>query len=531
MKFIRFFAAILIVVSGFIFPTFACHRDDCPHSTTDTGVHWQRSLRFSFGEQEFNLLKNHQAMSRRAAEREKEEGIDFLNIALGNIQFVYEDGHSFKTSPPFEIRVLDETEVNNPFFSNLSVGQPTRYPYVKFLKRELTEGKFKTAEKFIDFLSNIGISNYTQEIEKLNNAKNEIIIEFSKSTGKRKRKKSDEEKIEIYNNFKNNLENNKIKSAKINLQEIKSQYSLEDELNENIKTYFKTYKHLKRKIKGDIETFIKNSQCQLMARRLFGLDTWEQKIANLEKQHSPQTYIQLIQSLVEEGQSALQEEEDVLNSTPLNSAWRRLRAPVRDFLPTIYLPFNRKQMLIELAANTEVSHLQHSEQLLIHSVNSNFPYIQEELTHFLTRKKIINTKIFGAFFNLFSTRDMCERCAVCLTIDHAHTHGIASKLKEFIHTFNKEDSIGDPFVVYTISSRIPYGTPIGSDRINSREELKSIDAYSDQERGRNVKGLSEAHISIQSALYPYSCGEGEYTEDEIISLNNSLMIDDSIMEQ
>jgi hypothetical protein len=528
MKFIRFFVAILIVKTQLVLSTFACHRDDCPHSPTDTGIHWQRSLRFSFRGQEFNLLKNHQTMSRKAEEREKEEGINFLNIALGNIQFVYEDGESFRTSPPFEIRSLDENDDFNPFFSNLSIEQPTQYSYVKFLKGKLAEGKFKTVEKFIDFLGNMSLSNYTQEIEQLNLEKGEIISEFSRST--RKRKKSDEEKMELYNNFKDNIERNKIKSAKAVLGKIMHGYPLRDEVNQKIDIYFQTYKNLRRRIKGDIQTYVKDAQCQLMGRRLFGLDTWEQKIANLEKQHSPQTYIQLIENLVGEGERALQDEEEILDLTPLNSAWRRLRAPARDFLSTTYLPFNRKQMLIDLAANLEESHLQHSEQLLIHCANSNFPLLQEDLTSFLTRKGIKNTKIYGAFFNLFSTRDMCERCAICLTIDHAHTHGIASKLREFIQNFNNEDLVNDPFVVYAVSSRVPYGTPMGPDRINSREELKGIDVYSDQEKGRNVMTLSEAHISIQSALYPYPQVGGEYTEDEVIRLNNSLTSGDS-MEQ
>ena len=207
MKFVRFFTFVLVIIVGGSPLSFACHRDDCPHSTTDTGIHWNRSLRFSFGDKEFNLLKSHQTMSRRAEEVETDEGIDYLNIALGNIQVVYEDGDSFKTSPPFEIRALDAEDHNNPFFSNLGIGQTTHHSFVKFSKIKLNEGRHKTAKELIHSLKKIPLDDYSNEENKLIEKRNEIVIKIEELSNpkKRKRKREEEKKQIVYNDFSKNI--------------------------------------------------------------------------------------------------------------------------------------------------------------------------------------------------------------------------------------------------------------------------------------------------------------------------------------
>ena len=529
MKFLKLFTAILIIMSQLNVSSFACHRDDCPHSLTDTGVHWQRSLRFSFRNQEFNLSRHHENMSKRAEEREKEEE-SYLNIALGNIQFVYEDGDSYRTSLPFEVRALDEENIPNPFFSNLSANQPSQYSYVKFPQGKLFEIQYELAEKFISTLGKMSLSQYIQEIDKANNLRKSIIesINGSKKT-KKKRKKSSVDKQDLYIDFMSRLEKNKIKTAKSLFDNIMEKFPLSNEINEQISIYFRDYKNLKKKIQEDITTHVSAHQTQLVAKMLFGEDVWKQKIVALEKPHSPQAYLKLLQNLVEEGEAILKKEETVLDKTPLNFAWRRIQAPQKDFHQNVYLPFNRNQMIKDLEEDIKESHLQHSEQLLIHYINTNFINIKKEIMNFFERKNIKSTKIYGAFLNLFSTRDMCERCAVCLTIDHAHKNGIASKLTEFIYSYNGDDAAIDPFVVYTVSSRVPYSTPAGGlEKFDSRGGLKSVDAYSNQERGRNVLSLSKAHLSIQSFLY--SQGEGEFTEDQLNNLNSSFTDVDAMVE-
>ncbi|MDP3444328.1 MAG: hypothetical protein Q8T08_15835, partial [Ignavibacteria bacterium] len=248
MKFLKFFTAILIIVSQLSVSSFACHRDDCPHSLTDTGVHWQRSLRFSFQNQEFNLSRHHENMSKRAEEREKEEE-SYLNIALGNIQFVYKDGDSFRTSLPFEVRALDEGSTSNPFFSNLSANQPSRYSYVKFPHGKLSEIQYELAEKFINILGKLSLSKYSQEIDKINNSKNSIIESINGSKIiKRKRRRSNIDKKELYINFMSSLGKNQIKSAKGFFNGITNDFPLNKEVNEQIITYFQDYKNLKKKI-------------------------------------------------------------------------------------------------------------------------------------------------------------------------------------------------------------------------------------------------------------------------------------------
>lgn len=520
MKFVRFFTFVLVIIVGGSPLSFACHRDDCPHSTTDTGIHWNRSLRFSFGDKEFNLLKSHQTMSRRAEEVETDEGIDYLNIALGNIQVVYEDGDSFKTSPPFEIRALDAEDHNNPFFSNLGIGQTTHHSFVKFSKIKLNEGRHKTAKELIHSLKKIPLDDYSNEENKLIEKRNEIVIKIEELSNpkKRKRKREEEKKKIVYNDFSKNIIENKVKTAKKVLEQITKDFPLEGETLEDIKAYFQEYKELKRKIKEGIEIYIKDHRNQIMANILFGLEEWTQKSKDLEKPHSPGNYIRLIENVIVACEQKLEEEEEDLNTNPVSFAWRRLQALKTDFTDNTNLPFNRDRMFMDLKT-TETSHLQHSEQLLIYHLNTNFTDIEKEFEQFLTNKRIGRAKIHGAFFNLFSTRDMCERCAVCLTIDHAHKNGLGAKITNFIQKHNKEPECA-PFVVYAVSSRVPYSTPMGVDRINSRDGVKSVDSYSNYEKGRNVISLSKAHISIQSYFFSHMSAK-EITEDDINSINES----------
>ncbi|MBX9786566.1 MAG: hypothetical protein K2Y08_04440 [Alphaproteobacteria bacterium] len=518
MKFIKFFAVTCIIISGLIPSSFGCHRDDCPHSTTDTGIHWNRSLRFSFRDKEFNLLKNHQTMSRRAEEKEIQEGIDYLNIALGNIQFVYEDGGLLKTSPPFEIRALDEEGNKNPFFSNLGVEQATSNPFIKSLKVMLDNRKYKTAEDLLHSLKEIPLEEYNNKKNELIVKREELISRIKELTNLRKRQRDEKLQQSLYDNFMKKIKRNRVKSAKKLLKKITNAFPLEEEILQNIHIYFQEYKELKSKIRESIKKYVNNLRNNVMANRLLGEAIWSNKSEELRKQHSPESYIKLLQSLSVDFEQKLKEEEAVLNTNHVNFAWRRLQAPPRDFAEDTHLPFNRDQMLMDL--NTmEVSHFQHSEQLLMYHLKTNFNEIAEELKQFLIRKCIGHTKIQGAFFNLFSTRDMCERCAVCLTIDHAHTNGIAAKLTKFIQNHNEEPGF-DPFIVYSVSSRIPYSTPMGTERINSRELTKSVDSYSNHENGRDVTSLSKAHISIQSHFYSHTEGK-EYTEDEINKINES----------
>ncbi|MBX9621596.1 MAG: hypothetical protein K2X28_06190 [Alphaproteobacteria bacterium] len=516
MKFIKFFAVTGIIISGFISSSFGCHRDDCPHSTTDTGIHWNRSLRFSFRDKEFNLLKSHQTMSRRAEEKEIQENIDYLNIALGNIQFVYEDAGCLKTSPPFEIRALDEEGNRNPFFSNLALEQVTTNSFVKFLKVNLNNGKYKTAEELLYSLKEIPLEGYNNKKDELLAKREELISKIKELTNPRKRQRDEKIKQALYNNFIEKIKRNKIKNAKKLLRRINNEFPLEEENFQNIHTYFQEYKELKERIKESIKIYTNNFRNNVMANRLFGGVVWSNKSEELKRRHSPRGYIKLLQDLTADCEQKLKEEEDILNANHVGFAWRRLQAPSRDFAEDTQLPFTRNQMLIDLRTE-EVSHFQHSEQLLMYHLDTNFNEIAEELKQFLIRKHIGHTKIHGAFFNLFSTRDMCERCAVCLTIDHAHKDGISAKLTKFIYDHNNESGF-DPFIVYSVSSRIPYSTPMGAERINSRDLTKSVDSYSNHEKGRNVASLSKAHISIQSHFYPHTGGK-EYTEDEINKTN------------
>lgn len=518
MKFTKFFAVICIIISGFVPSSFGCHRDDCPHSTTDTGIHWNRSLRFSFRDKEFNLFKSHQTLSRRAEEKEVQENIDYLNIALGNIQFVYEHGGLLKTSPPFEIRALDEEGNKSPFFSNLSVEQVTSNPFVKSFKVMLNNGKYKTAEELLLSLKEIPLEEYNNKKDELIAKREELISRIKELTNPRKRQRDEKLKQALYDSFMKKIKRNRVKSAKKLLEKITNKFPLEEEVLQNVHTYFQEYKGLKERIKESIKIYINNFRNNVMANRLFGEVVWSNKSEDLKKQHSPESYIKLLQSLSVDFEQKLKEEEAILNTNHVNFAWRRLQAPSRDFTEETQLPFNRNQMLIDL--NTmEVSYLQHSEQLLMYHLKTNFNEIAEELKQFLIRKHIGHTKIHGAFFNLFSTRDMCERCAVCLTVDHAHKDGIAAKLTKFIHGHNEESGF-DPFIVYSVSSRIPYSTPMGAGRINSRDLTKGVDSYSNHEKGREVTSLSKAHISIQSHFYPHTEGK-EYTEDEINKINES----------
>lgn len=400
MKFTKFFAVICIIISGFVSPSFGCHRDDCPHSTTDTGIHWNRSLRFSFRDREFNLLKSHQTMSRRAEEKEIQENIDYLNIALGNIQFVYEDSGFLRTSPPFEIRALDEEGNKNPFFSNLGVEQATSNPFVKSLKVMLDNGKYKTAEELLYSLKEIPLEEYNNKKNELIIKREELILRIKELTNPRKRQRDEKLKQALYDNFMKKIKRNRVKSAKKLLEKITNEFPLEEEVLQNVHAYFHEYKELKERIKESIKIYTNNFRNNVMANRLFGGVVWSNKSEDLKKQHSPESYIKLLQSLSLDFEQKLKEEEAILNANHVNFAWRRLQAPSRDFTEETQLPFNRNQMLMELRTE-EVSHFQHSEQLLMYHLKTNFNEMAEELKQFLIRKRIGHTRIHGAFFNLF----------------------------------------------------------------------------------------------------------------------------------
>lgn len=527
MIFTKRYLSFLLSFLVLSLPSYACHREDCQHSTTDTGIHWSRTLRFTYRDKEFNLGNNHLAMSKRAEIREREEGIDYLNLALGNIQFVYKEGNTFRTTVPFEIRALDSSRNSNPIFSNLRADQATQYSCVKFPTAKLNEGKYKTAEALVGSIDKIPLARYLEKKQKLNNLRTQIIesvdeaIQQIDSPKKKKRRTGAPRKQELYSNFKEALKKNKIHNAKNILQDIKTNHPFEQDVANDIKKYLQKFRRLNRVVKEDIQTHFQSRRFQVMANSLFGLDEWAQKMVDLEKCRSPYTHIKFIQNVLADCQHKLDEEEEALNANPLNFALRRLQAPKRDFSEETYLPFKRDQMLSALKGNIEDSHIHHSEQLLMHYMNTNFDTLAANLSQFLIRTHLGHNKLHGAFFNLFSTRDMCERCAVCLAIDHAHRDGIAAKIREFIRNHNNTEVPVDPFVVYTVSSRLPYTTVFGGERVNSREYVKGVDAYSNNERGRDVTSLSDAHISIQSYFFPHS--EGEYTEDQINEYNRTPM--------
>lgn len=520
-----FFLAPCLTVST---SSYACHLENCPHSATDTGVHWHRSLRFVYRGKEFNLSKQHETMSKRVEEKENTEDVSYLNLVLGNIQFVYKEGSSFKTSTPFEIRGIDENNVSNPFFSNFRVSQHTQGTYIKFPLHSINEQPYKISEKLLESLEKIPLARYQEKTHDLSQRKANMIqfihaqLDDTISPPRKRKKQPEPTKESLYKTFVQALQKNKINEAKTKLQDIQTHHPLAEDLQEDIIDYFRTYRRLQRKIKTDIQTHIRSAQAILFGETLFGEQVWQEKLAALDPPHSPQNYMTRVQQLQNVCEERLRIEEENLYAHPLTFATRRFKALQQDFLEGAFLPFNREQMLVDLGKELEQSYVQHSEQLFLHYVNQNFHTFQGTLKDFL-RHRIGQAKIHGAFLNLCSTRDMCERCAVSLTIDHVHKNGISAKLKQFIQEYNNEFE-GAPFVVYAVSSRFPYSTPLeiesGAERINSREEGKGIDEHSNSEKGRDVIALSEAHFSIQSAFFSHI--HKELTEEQMNAINIAL---------
>jgi len=249
------------------------------------------------------------------------------------------------------------------------------------------------------------------------------------------------------------------------------------------------------------------------------MQAFDGKIQNLEKKHSLQGYIETIQSLLNECNDKLTQIDKSLKENPLSGAWRRLEAPKRDFETTSFLPYNRDEKVAELRTE-EKPYLQHSEQLVLYYLNSHFDQINHEISSFLKKHGLQKREIHGAFFNLFSTRDMCERCAVCFTVDHAQKEGFTSRLSRSLKSYNRNNSI-TPFIVYAVSSRLPYGTPIGSYKLNSREYGKGIDSHFNLEKSRNTTELSKAHLSIQTYFFPHE--SIEFTEEDLNKENAKLI--------
>jgi len=260
--FVHIVVSLSFLSSGYV-SCFACHEVNCPHTETDTGAHWSRSLKFTYQNQEFNLIENHEQMSKRAEKREAiDENLVFLNVALCNLQFVYKDGSSYKLSAPLEIKGSDSMGKGKPFFSNLSLNQDTQRKYIKFPQETLNIQSYTAADELTSSIRKISLDKYIvfdnereQLLELLRGKLEEIqdknTLKKEKESKKRKRESTDEE--QSYEELIKNLEQKKISGAQKTFNKISTSFHINKESKIKIEEYFQKYYEMKDKLRQEIK--------------------------------------------------------------------------------------------------------------------------------------------------------------------------------------------------------------------------------------------------------------------------------------